>query len=122
MSYEAASLDQAQAKLSVRRKEKDARVEVPADGWAYVNSREIRLLPAGTKPEPGSLYEFHYPAKDPKVLGIGFAAVRDLVTFLRHEASDDEFQANPTGRGIEKALAVGISQSGRYLRECRRAC
>jgi hypothetical protein len=115
LTYEAASLDQARAKLTVRRNERDLRVEIPASGWSYVNSREIRLQ-AG-KPLPGSLYEFHYPAKDPRVLGIGFAATRDLVSFLRHEASDDEFRFNPAGRGITRALAVGISQSGRYLRD-----
>lgn len=115
LSYEASSLDQSQAKLSVRRKEKDTRVAIPASGWSYVNSREIRL--ASGRPEPGSLYEFHYPAKDPKVLGIGFAAVRDLVAFLRYEASDEEFRLNPAGRGIMRALAVGISQSGRFLRD-----
>lgn len=117
LTYEAATLDQTQAKLSLRRKEKDAKVEIPASGWAYVNSREIRLLPAGTKPVPGTLYDFHYPAKDPKVLGIGFAATRDLVSFLRNESSDDEFQRNPADRGLEKVIATGISQSGRYLRD-----
>ena len=117
LSYEAASLDQNQSRLTVRRLEKDARVEVPTSGWAYVNSREIRLLPTGTKPTPGLLYELHYPAKDPKVLGIGFAATRDLVAFLKNETSDANFTPNPAGRGIRSALAFGISQSGRYLRD-----
>lgn len=117
LSYEAASLDQSQAKLTVRRLEKDARAEVPASGWAYVNSREIRLLPAGTKPAPGALYEFRYPTKDPKVLGIGFAATRDLVSFLKNDTSDANFTPNPAGRGVRSALAIGISQSGRYLRD-----
>jgi len=117
LSYEAATPDQSKARLTQRRKEKDTRFEIPAAGWAYLNPREIRLLPVGTKPSPGTLYEFHYPAKDPKVLGIGFAATRDLVSFLRNEASDEEFQRNPAGRGIEHVVATGISQSGRYLRD-----
>lgn len=115
LTYEAATLDQSQARLTVRRNERDVRVEIPASGWSYVNSREIRLQTG--KPIPGSLYEFHYPAKDPRVLGIGFAATRDLVSFLRREASDAEFRFNPAGRGITRALAIGISQSGRYLRD-----
>lgn len=117
LSYEAASLDPSRATLTARRNEKDARVSVAAGGWEYVNSREIRLLPATEKPAPGTLYEFHYPAKNPKVLGIGFAATRDLVSFLRHELSDDEFQRNPAARRIDQVLALGISQSGRYLRD-----
>ncbi len=36
---------------------------------------------------------------------------------LRYETSDDGFIPNPAGRGIKTALAVGISQSGRYLRD-----
>ena len=40
-------------------------------------------LRAGFK--PGHIYEFIYPAKNPLVLGLGFAVVRDLVSFLRFE-------------------------------------
>jgi alpha/beta hydrolase family protein len=112
LSYEAATLDPAQAKLTVRRKEKDAPVEIPAGGWAYVSAREIRLLPEGTRPEPGSLYEMHYPAKDPKVLGIGFAAVRDIVAWFRGAAD-----GNPAGAPARSVLAFGVSQSGRFLRD-----
>ena len=117
LTHEAASLDQAQARLTVRRGENDPRAELPASGWAYVSAREIRLLPQGTKPEPGSIYEFHYPATNPRVLGIGFAASRDLVSFLRYESADSKGHANPAGSGIRHALAFGRSQSGRYLRD-----
>ena len=117
LSYEAATTEPAKSRLTMRRGEKDARVEVPASGWAYVNPREITLLPVGTRPAPGTLYELTYPAKDPKVLGIGFAATRDLVSFLRNATVDDEFQRNPAERAIEKVIATGISQSGRYLRD-----
>jgi hypothetical protein len=117
LTHEAASLDPAQARLTVRRGETDARTDIPASGWAYVNAREIRLLPQGTKPEPGSVYEFHYPATGPRVLGIGLAAGRDLVSFLRYESTDSKGNANPAGAGIRHTLAFGRSQSGRYLRD-----
>jgi hypothetical protein len=117
LNYDAATNDQFQAKLTVRRKEGDAKVEIPTTGWAYVNTRTIKLLPEGTGPQVGSLYEFTYPARDPKVLGIGFAATRDVVSFLRNDAKDDKGVANPAGAGIKSVLAVGISQSGRYLRD-----
>lgn len=117
MYHEAASLDQAEATLTVRRNEAGGRVAIPASGWAYVDAKTIKLLPEGSKPEPGSLYELRYPARNPKVQGIGFAATRDFVSFLRYETSDDDFTPNPAGRGIKTALAVGISQSGRYLRD-----
>ncbi|HEX2115971.1 MAG TPA: alpha/beta hydrolase domain-containing protein, partial [Alphaproteobacteria bacterium] len=117
LSYAAASLEQSQAKLTVRRKEAYAKVDIPASGWAYADARTIKLLPDGTKPEPGALYEFTYPAKDPKVLGIGYAATRDVVSFLRYAAHDDAGSANPVGAPIRHVLGVGISQSGRYLRD-----
>ena len=116
LTHNAATTDQSQAKLTVRRREADARQEVPASGWAYVNDREIRLLPEGTKPVPGSIYELHYPAKDPRVLGIGMAAVRDLISFMKYETADAKGAANPA-RNIKATLAFGISQSGRFLRD-----
>jgi hypothetical protein len=113
LSHEAASLDQAKARLTARRAEADPRVEIPASGWKFLNAREIALLPEGTNPQPGTLYEFHYPAKNPKVLGLGFAAVRDLVSFLRTEQGP----GNPARPGVKAALAFGSSWSGRFLRD-----
>jgi hypothetical protein len=116
LSYEAASLDTKEAQLTTRAREADPERVMAADQWEFVDSRAIRLLPAGTKPEPGVLYELYYPAKDPKPLGIGFAATRDLVSFLRHAQKDDAGTQNPAGP-IDATLAFGISQSGRYLRD-----
>ncbi len=45
--------------------------------------------------KPGHIYEFIYPAKNPLVLGLGFAVVRDLVSFLRFESKDRAGKANP---------------------------
>ena len=51
------------------------------------------------------------------VLGLGFAATRDIVAFLRRDGS----AANPIAQGgrstVERAYTYGQSQSGRYLRE-----
>lgn len=117
LTHEATTLDQAQARLTVRRNETDPRREVPADKWAYVNAHEIRLLPQGTAPEPGTIYDFYYPATRPRVLGVGLAATRDLVSFLRYEKTDAMGNANPAGAGIRHVLAFGRSQSGRFLRD-----
>jgi hypothetical protein len=61
--------------------------------------------------ETASIYEVRYQATKPRVLGIGFAATRDVVSYLRHKGAD------LTGRPIEHTLAFGISQAGRYLRD-----
>ncbi|HEX2278922.1 MAG TPA: alpha/beta hydrolase domain-containing protein, partial [Candidatus Tectomicrobia bacterium] len=121
LSYEAATLAQDQARLTVRAREEDEPREIPPQRWAYADARSIKLLPEGTAFQPGLIYDFWYPAKDPKVVGIGFAATRDLVSFLRYEAQDRAGNANPValsdGRpGIRAVLAFGVSQAGRYLR------
>ena len=120
LSFEAASMFKDDARLTVRRKEGDARVEVPETEWNFKDARTVRILTpgsAGPGPAVGSLYEMHYPARNPKVLGIGFAATRDLVSFFRYEVETLTKQPNPAGPKIKSALAVGISQSGRYLRD-----
>ena len=117
LAYEAADLDTTKAKLTVRAKAAETPREIPSAGWAYVDARTIKLMPEGTKPGPGSLYELRYAATNPKVLGIGYAATRDLMSFLRYEGRDAKGHWNPAGLSTRYAYAVGISQSGRYLRD-----
>ncbi|MDR7039470.1 hypothetical protein J2X36_004246 [Methylobacterium sp. BE186] len=114
LTFKPASDAKAEAQLSVRRRESDPPRPVPAEVWHYTNARQIELLPNGSKPLPGSLYEFTYRATEPKVLGIGFAATRDVVAYLRGDAAGG---INPAGGVIQHAVALGISQSGRYLRD-----
>jgi hypothetical protein len=61
----------------------DLPTTVPATGWEYVNAQTIRLLPAGTPFQRGTLYELVYPASKPLVAGLGFAATRDFASFLK---------------------------------------
>jgi alpha/beta hydrolase family protein len=83
-----------------------------------VSDRSIRLLPEGTKFKPLRIYELWYDARDPKVAGIGFAATRDIVSFLRYARQDAMGHPNPVdaSAGTVRVLALGISQAGRYLR------
>src|SRR5260370_18289972 len=106
LSYEAATLDQAAARLTVRRNEAHPASEVPAGEWAYVDARSIRLLPAGTRPGPGTIYDFHYPARDPTVLGLGLAATRDFVSFLRR-APGGAGAPDPARGGVRAVVARG---------------
>ena len=106
LSYEAATRDDARADRAAH-----------ADGGAAAGGIRVRRCPhgsarAGALPEPGSIYELHYNATKPRVLGIGFAATRDLVSHLRHARGRDLLGRQPT-----HALAFGISQAGRYLRD-----
>src|SRR6516165_9118867 len=124
LPYPAVSTDTRQARLAVRGCESDARIELPAASWEFADAQSIRLVPHGTLFAPFKIYELWYEATGSKVLGIGFASVRDLVSFLRHERTDRNGTPNPLlaerapteGTGVRHALAFGVSQSGRFLR------
>ena len=86
------------------------------DGKAATPSDVDICYPAGFS--TNYLYDLVYVARDPVVMGIGFASTRDLVSFLRHERSD----ANPLMRGgaadpVRWAIGFGRSQSGRYIKD-----
>ena len=57
------------------------------------------------------LYEDKYRAKDPLVLGLGFAAARDLGAFLKASEKDDSGTVNPAYVAGAKAIVMGSSQS-----------
>jgi Alpha/beta hydrolase domain len=124
LPYPAVSTDTRQARLTVRDRESDIRTEIPAQSWEFADARSIRLLPPRSLFAPFKIYELWYEATGSKVLGIGFASVRDLVSFLRYERSDRNGTQNPliaegadgSETGIRHALAFGVSQSGRFLR------
>jgi hypothetical protein len=95
-------------------------VEVPHTDWAFADCSKIAF--PGT-PDLNKLcvkggfdsrlaYTLAFTAKNPKVLGVGFAANRDLVAFLRYDKS----AANPLAGRMRWAVARGESQSGDYLR------
>ena len=133
-SYEAASRNKTQALLTVREKSYGQRITVPSSEWEFAScvkdsrtgretikpSSEELYLPSGFK--PGHIYELIYPARNPLVLGLGFAVVRDLISFLRYQSKDAAGRANPLAAGnkaagIHYAYGWGRSQSGRFLRD-----
>ena len=90
-------------------------VRRPANRTRPCVASETRLCyPAGFK--IGRLYELTYRARDPLVLGLGFAAARDLGAFLKSAEKDDAGTANPALVANAKAIVMGSSQSGRFIR------
>ena len=74
-----------------------------------------------TRPSSGfdaaALYEVTYTARDPVVLGMGFAATRDVVSFLRRTGSPDNPLAAHGRSTVARSIGFGVSQSGRFLRD-----
>jgi len=113
------SLDTTKATLTRRVSNDGARVPIISNAWAFADCTQT---PFPGKPDPdtlclkegfdpAALYELTYVAKDPPVHGIGFAATRDLIAFLRRDDAD-----HPLGASVRFAIAQGTSQSGNYLR------
>ena len=72
------------ATLTVRQREADPRVTPAGLEWRLVDDRHVEITrPAAPGFDRGAIYEFIYRARDPIVMGIGFAAIRDIVSFLR---------------------------------------
>jgi hypothetical protein len=122
-----ATLDASNARLISEVSEtpegvKSGVVAIPASDWAFA---DCRAVPFPGKPDPtriclkngfnpALLYEIVYTAKDPFVLGVGMAAMRDLVSFFRYTEKDDAGTANPLFGTIPHVVAMGESQSGRF--------
>ncbi len=120
-----------EATLTWRQREKDPRIPIPREQFRL----ETKPLEPGARPEempqidlvlsggfrPGYIYELIYEAQGPLVQGLGLAAIRDLVSFLKHDTSERNplsLQRRPDERrsAVDKAIGFGISQSGRALR------
>ncbi|HMG58531.1 MAG TPA: alpha/beta hydrolase domain-containing protein [Burkholderiales bacterium] len=94
-------------------------MEIPSSNWAFANCATTPFpgTPSSTQIclrngfDPNLAYELVYTAKDPLVLGVGMAAMRDVNSFFRRASAAD---GNPIGGRIEWAIGYGRSQSGRY--------
>jgi hypothetical protein len=133
---ETATLDNSMATLTRRVHQDDPKELIPPRQWAFADC-------SATNPFPGTpnsarvclqggfdtnhIYELVYTGKDPKVMGMGLAATRDLVAFLRgrkRNQDDDDGEdapiasgpANPLAGAVHRTIGFGISQSGRFLR------
>src|SRR5882724_8598062 len=108
--------DPASAKnvLTMRDTPTGARQIVPRSQWSFAHSVDAKLaadphfihLDGGF--QAGKIYEVVYEAKDPVVAGLGLAAVRDFLSYLKYDPQSTA--------PVKRVYAVGISQSGRFLR------
>ena len=97
---------------------------VPSDDWAWgdCTSTPFPGVRDSTKiclrggADPALLYQLVYTARDPLVLLLGFAAVRDVGSFFRYEARDASGTPNPLAGTIRSVIAMGESQAGNTQR------
>ena len=114
------------ATLTRRLRERDAPEIIPRDRWEFVLTRgpheeSSGLIEGAIELEggfdAGVIYELIYEARGSVVQGAGFAAIRDLVSFLRHDDSSMNPLRDASGQPLaSRVIGEGRSQSGRALR------
>ncbi|MEW6322263.1 MAG: alpha/beta hydrolase domain-containing protein [Acidobacteriota bacterium] len=110
-AYRVASTDDPAIALTVRDSVEGERRVIPRDQWRFGDDGRSVRMASGF--QPGKIYEVVYPSEDPAVAGVGPAAIRDTVSRLKHAGAAE--LGLPAG-ALRRAVAFGISQSGRFLR------
>ena len=96
---------------------------IPASDWRFA---DCEAAPFPGRPDPHRLcvkggfdpaygYDLTYQGKDPPVLGLGFAIVRDLNAFLRYAPGSAD-APNPVAGRVTHTVITGVSQSGNFVR------
>ncbi|MBL8628823.1 MAG: hypothetical protein JNM81_04295 [Rhodospirillaceae bacterium] len=125
VGYPPANPEDPEAVLTVRSSALGARTAIPRSQWRFGRKQNGQMfydptyitLDSGFK--PGAIYAVTYTAREPRVVGLGLAAIRDAVAFFRYNRADRVGAPNPIiepkGELPKYAIAFGHSQSGRLL-------
>ena len=126
LAYEPVIDSLPKAELTKRRRERDTAELIPRDHWEFLLAKgpqeegsglieAVIEMPGGF--EPGLLYDLIYEARGSVVQGAGFAAIRDFVSFLKHDGSALNPLRDSSGQPLaSRVIGEGRSQSGRALR------
>src|SRR5687767_9442827 len=119
IAYPVADPDDPTNTLSVRDTIEGARRFIPKSEWKFARLSNGTPVPDRTRVyltggfQPSKIYEVVYKSHNPPMAGAGPAAVRDAISHLKYASADD--LSIPAG-SIQRAIAFGVSQSGRFLR------
>lgn len=111
LSYPVGDTDKTKASLTWRLRYADTPQPVPSADWNY--GPDGKSVTLSTDFQVG-LYEFVYPAKDPLIAGLGFAAIRDVGSFLRNAKAD---KGNPLAGQVRQIYSWGLSQPARTMHD-----
>jgi hypothetical protein len=130
LPYQPLSLDTAKATLTTHTSESIDGViggvaTIPSTEWAWAKCDAGHPFPGTADPtqiclkngfNPKLVYQVVFTAQDPYVLGIGFAAFRDVASFFRNAEHDDAGAPNPVAKQVSWVISRGVSQAGNFLR------
>ena len=112
IGYPVADPDAAENRMYVRDSVAGERRTIAREKWTFSDATHV-TMESGF--EPGKIYEVVYQAKDPVLAGLGPAAVRDFASYLKFGGADTPLVNE--SKTTKRALAFGVSQSGRFLRK-----
>lgn len=114
IAYPVADPNHSDNVLTVRDGRDAPRRVVPREHWQFAREEDGIIKKDSTNIymadgfEAGKIYELVYGAKDPAVVGLGLAAIRDVISYAKY----DPGSLFP----VKFGLAAGVSQTGRFLR------
>lgn len=109
LAYPVVAPANAEHRLIMRTLPTDTPREITRSTWRFTGPATV-TLDRGF--EAGLIYDVIYRARDPRVIGVGLAGTRDIVSFFKHASAAE---GNPLP-GITRAIGWGVSQTGRFLR------
>lgn len=129
--YKPATLDTTKATLTTHAAEsKDGTIvgeqTLAAGDWAWATCSADNPFPGTPDPtqicvkggfNPKLLYQVVFTSNDAYVLGIGFAAFRDVASFFKFETTDADGTPNPVAGQVQWVVSRGSSQAGNMLRQ-----
>ena len=93
---------------------------VRRDQWSFARLKGGQAVPDASHIYmesgflPGKVYQVVYSTASAPVVGLGFLATMDIVSFLKYGTAGE---GNPFGGDVRYAYGFGASQSGRFLRQ-----
>ena len=128
--YKPISLDSKESRLVSRtgestRGEVTGETVIASTDWAWAKCDAANPFPGTPDPtqiclkngfEAAKLYQVVFKAADPYLLGVGFAAWRDVGLFFKTAQADDTGTPNPVAKAVTHSIGRGVSQSGNFLR------
>jgi len=114
--YNTSTTDTSKATLTMRNYLTDTPIVVPSTGWSWTSPNTIALA-NGASFQQSWIYELTYTAVDPYVAGIGMAAIRDFVSFLRNATADNFGTPNPLAKDVTRVASWSLSQPARLMND-----
>ena len=111
--YEIVNPNDPNMQLTMRDTPAGQRTVIPRKEWTITDGKIRREKGFAA----GKMYELIFLSENPPVAGLGGAAIRDFISFVKYNGVARDTVLGDQYRVIKRAYAFGVSQSGRYLRK-----